>query len=43
MKGQDKIPARELSDRDRSNMSNRKFKLIVIKILTGCEKSGGPQ
>ena len=43
MKEQDKITARELNEMEISYMSDREFKLMIIKILTGLEKSGGPQ
>ena len=38
MKQHDKTTARELSEIDRSNMSDREFKVMIIKILTGLEK-----
>lgn len=37
MKDQDKTTAKEL------NMPDEEFKIMVIKILTGFEKSGGSQ
>ena len=37
-KEQEKITARDLSQMDISNMPDRKFKVIIIKILTGLEK-----
>ena len=43
MKEQDKIMAKELNEIETSNMSNREFKVIVVKIFTGFEKSGGSQ
>ena len=39
MKEQDKTTARDLSKVDISNMFDREFKIIVIRILTGLEKS----
>ena len=38
MKEQDKIRARDLSKMEISNMPSRKFKVLIIKILTGFEK-----
>lgn len=38
MKEQDKITGRDLSKTDVSNMPERAFKVIVIKILTGLQK-----
>ena len=38
MKEQDKITARETNEMDISNMPDREFKVMVIKILTGLEK-----
>ena len=38
MKEQDKIRARDLSKMEISNMPYRKFKVMIIKILTGFEK-----
>ena len=35
MKEQDKITARDLCEMDVSNMADREFKVMVIKILTG--------
>lgn len=43
MKEQDETTARDLSKTDASNMPDRKFKVMVMKILTGLEKSGGHQ
>ena len=43
MKEQDKITAREQNETEISNMPDREFKAMVIKIFTGLEKSGGPQ
>ena len=41
---EDKITARELNETSLSKMSDREFKVMVIKILTGLEnRSGGPQ
>ena len=39
-KGQDKATARYLSKTDISNMPDREFKAMIIRILTGPEKSG---
>ena len=41
MKEQERITARELNGMEISNMPDREFKVIVIKILIGLEKSGG--
>ena len=38
MKEQDKITARDLSKMEVSNIPDREFKLMIIKILTGLEK-----
>ena len=38
MKEQDKITARDLSKRESSNMPDREFKIIIIKILTELEE-----
>ena len=38
MKEQDKITVRELNEMALSNMPDREFKVMVIKILTGLEK-----
>ena len=38
IKEQDKAMAREQSETDISNMHNREFKVMIIKILTGFEK-----
>ena len=40
MKEQDKATVRDLSERDISNMSDRKFKAMITRILTGLKKSG---
>ena len=40
MKEQDKVMARDLSKRDKSNISNREFKAMIIRLLTGLEKRG---
>ena len=42
MKEQDKITARDLSKTNISNMPDREFKVMIIKIFTGL-KSGGHQ
>ena len=34
MKEQDKATARDLSETDISNMSDRKFKIMIMRILT---------
>ena len=41
MKEQDKTTARDLSEMEISNMPDREFKVMLIKILTGLEKKGG--
>ena len=38
MKDQDKITARDLNEMEIINMSDREFKVMVIKILTRLEK-----
>ena len=38
MKEQDKITAKELNEMEISNMPDRKFKVMVIKILNELEK-----
>ena len=38
MKEQDKSMARDLSKTDRSALSDREFKVMIIKILSGFEK-----
>jgi len=38
MKKQNEITAKELNEMEISNMSNREFKVMVIKILTGLEE-----
>jgi len=38
MKEQDKAIARDLSETDIRNMSDREFKAMTIRILTGLEK-----
>ena len=38
MKEQDKITVRELNETEISNLSDRKFKVMVIKMVTGLEK-----
>ena len=38
MKEQDKITARDLSYMEISNMSDKEFKEMIIKILTGLEE-----
>ena len=43
MKEQDRITARELNEMDISNMLDGRLKVIVTKILSGLEKSGGHQ
>lgn len=43
MKGQDKITAKELNEMKISYMPDREFKVMIIKILTGSEKSEGSQ
>ena len=40
MKEQDKGMARDLREVDVNNMSNKEFKVMIIKVLTGFEKSG---
>ena len=39
MEEKDKITARDLSEMDISNMPDREFKVMIIKILTGFEKT----
>ena len=39
MKEQEKFTVRDLSKIDVSNMPNRKFKVMIIRILTQLEKS----
>ena len=39
MKEQDKVVARNLNKTDISNMPDREFKVMIIKILTGFEKT----
>ena len=38
-KEQDKITVKDLSEMDISNMPDREFKVMIIKILTGFEKT----
>ena len=38
MKEKDKILARDLSEKEISNMPDRKFEATIIKILSGLEK-----
>ena len=38
MKEQVKSTAKELNETEISNIPNREFKVMVMKILTGCEK-----
>jgi len=40
MKEQDKAMVRDLSKRDISNMPDRESKVMIIRIITGLEKSG---
>ena len=40
MKEQSKATARDLSEAHISNMPDREFKVIIIRMLTGLEKSG---
>lgn len=40
MKGQENITARDLNEREISEMLDREFKVIVIEILTRFEKCG---
>ena len=40
MKEQDKVTTRDLSKRNVSNMPDREFKGMIIRILTGLEKRG---
>ena len=42
MKEQDKITARELNKMEINNLSDKEYKVMVIKILTRL-KNGGPQ
>ena len=42
MKEQDQTIARDISKMDRSNMPDREFKVMTVKMLTG-ENSGGLQ
>ena len=39
MKEQDKATSRDLSETDRSNMIDREFKALIIRISTGLETS----
>ena len=41
MKEQNKTTAKELHEMKMSNMSDREFKVMVIKIIDGCEKRMG--
>ena len=41
MKEQDKIRARELNEMEITNMPDREFKVMAIKILTGFQKEVG--
>ena len=43
MKEQEEITARKLKETKVNNMPDREFKVMVIKVLTGVEKSGRPQ
>ena len=38
MKEQEKITARELNEMEVSNIPDREFKVMIIKLLTGLEK-----
>ena len=38
MEEKDKITARDLNEMDISNMPEREFKVMIIKIFTGLEK-----
>lgn len=40
MKEQDKTIAKELNEMEIRNIPNKGFKVMIIKILTGLEKSG---
>lgn len=43
MKQQDKTTTKELNEKDISNIPDKEFKVMVIKILTRREKSEGSQ
>ena len=40
---QDNTTVRDLSEREISNMPDKEFKVMIIKILNGLEKSEGHQ
>ena len=41
MKKQAKITAREINEMEINNSSDKEFKVMIIKILTGLEKTSG--